>query len=426
MQEYLQLRQDNLGIFYPTYTMPYGSRQEDIDPGFVSYVRQMYQANGVVFATIQARISLFSEARLQWQRMGGGRPGDLFGTQELSVLETPWPNATTGNLLATMEQDVSLAGNSFIAREPDRLRWRRPDWMSIVLTAPPDIATTSDVIGYRYEAGGIGMGGEVEFYTTDEMCHWAPIPDPCAQFRGMSWLQPIVQEVSADLAMTKHKRKFLDNAATPNLAVTPKMQLTKEQFKEFMAITDEATRGTENAGKTLYLGFGADVHVVGADMKQMDFAVTQGHGETRICAAGRVPAIIVGVSEGLASATYSNYGQARRAFGDHWARGEWRSVCGALASIVDPPPGGPARLWYDDRDVAFLREDQKDAADIQGVESRSIRTLLDAGYLADSVVAAVAARDWTLLQHSGLFSVQLQPPNTGPPPTPDPNPGGQG
>jgi hypothetical protein len=78
------------------------------------------------------------------------------------------------------------------------------------------------------------------------------------------------------------------------------------------------------------------------------------------------------------------------------------------------------RLWYDDRDIAFLREDEKDRAEIQGLEARTIRTLLDAGYEGDSVIAAVLDSDWAKLQHTGLFSVQLQAPGAGQPTDSDP------
>jgi hypothetical protein len=82
-------------------------------------------------------------------------------------------------------------------------------------------------------------------------------------------------------------------------------------------------------------------------------------------------------------------------------------------------------LWYDARDVPFLREDEKDAAEIQGVESRTIRTLVDAGYTPASVMAAVRASDWSLLVHTGLFSVQLQKPgSTDTPALPAPTEGG--
>jgi hypothetical protein len=141
------------------YAQPgsFNSKLEDVENSFVSYVQQGYKANGVVFATIQARVLLFSEARFQWQPINSGRPGRLFGNQDLSILEYPWPNGTTGELLARMEQDVSLAGNFYCIRENDldgdRLRRLRPDWVTIVLTAPPDEATRSDIAGYWYHPG---------------------------------------------------------------------------------------------------------------------------------------------------------------------------------------------------------------------------------------------------------------------------------
>ena len=73
--------------------------------------------------------------------------------------------------------------------------------------------------------------------------------------------------------------------------------------------------------------------------------------------------------------------------------------------------------WYDDRDIAFLREDEKDAADIQSVQAAAIRQLVDAGYEPDSVIAAITAGDLARLKHSGLYSVQLQPPGTIAPPS---------
>lgn len=39
-----------------------------------------------------------------------------------------------GHWLARMEQDVSLAGNSFIARKGDWLYRLRPDWVDIIRT----------------------------------------------------------------------------------------------------------------------------------------------------------------------------------------------------------------------------------------------------------------------------------------------------
>lgn len=81
-----------------------------------------------------------------------------------------------------------------------------------------------------------------------------------------------------------------------------------------------------------------------------------------------------------------------------------------METIIPPPTG--TQLWYDDRDIAFLREDRKDQAEIQSMEAQTARTLVDAGWEAETVVAAIANQDWSLLKHTGLFSVQLQAPGS--------------
>jgi phage portal protein BeeE len=397
-------------------TLRHGRTVEEIEHNFAGYVRAGYKANGPIFAIVLARLMLFTEARFQFRRLINGRPGDLFGGEngELSLLERPWPNGTTGELLARMEQDASFAGNSYDVNEGDRLRRLRPDWVSIVLSGDPDEEFDVDVLGYAYTPGGLGRG-ETKIYLPEEVCHWSPIPDPESQYRGMSWLTPVIRELQADQAATDHKSAFFKNGASPRLVVSLKESVREEQFKKFVRAMADSTGGTDQAYKTMYLAGGADVTVAGADLRQLDFRATQGAGETRLCAAGGVPPIIVGLSEGLQAATYSNYASARRKFGDHWARPQWRSACAALASITEVPDG--SELWYDDRDIAFLREDMKDAAVIRQTDAATINTLITAGFTAESAVNAVVNGDMTLLEHSGMVSVQLQPPGEGVPET---------
>jgi hypothetical protein len=141
-----------------------------------------------------------------------------------------------------------------------------------------------------------------------------------------------------------------------------------------------------------------------------------------VCAAGGVPPIIVGLSEGLKAGTYSNYGMARRKFGDHWARPQWRSACAALSSLVKLPGGstsGAVRLWYDDRDIAFLREDEGDRAGILKEHMLTIESAVRAGFEPESAKAAVVAGDLSGMTHTGLYSVQLQPPLDNSPPAID-------
>ena len=387
--------------------------REWIEGSFEGLVQGAYRDNGIVFACMLARQLLFSEARFQFRQMRRGRPGDLFGNADLAILERPWPNGTTGDLLTKMIQHADLAGNAYVVRRNRRLKVLRPDWVTIIHGTDDDDGTGEDIdaelLGYLYHPGGRQAGKDPVVLLPNEVCHFAPIPDPTSMSIGMSWITPVIREVLGDKAATNHKQRFFENGATPNMVIKLDIaDLTK--FNQWVDQFEANHKGAANAYKTLYLGAGADTTVVGADMRQLDFKVTQGAGETRIAAAAGVPPIIVGLSEGLQAATYSNYGQARRRYADLTMRPLWRNVAGSLGSIIPIPEG--SELWYDDRDIPFLAEDVKDAAEVQGREAQTIRTLVDAGYTPDSVIDAVTAGDWERLVHSQLYSVQLQPPGT--------------
>ena len=387
--------------------------EEPIEADFESYVGRAYKANGVVFACVLARGMVFSEARFQYQRLNGGRPGDLFGDQSLSLLERPWPNGTTGELLWRMEQDASLAGNCFITLVDDRngrrLRRLRPDYVTIVTGSSNDdpFALDARVVGYIYKP----PSRDAVVLSPDRVAHYSPIPDPDAQWRGMSWLQPVVSEILADGAATKHKLKFFENGTVGSVAISYDASVSQEAVTKFAQIWKDAHAGADNAYKTFHLGGGADAKTLGADLKQLDFKVTQGAGETRIAAAAGVGAVIAQLSEGLQGSALNagNYAAAKRRFADGTIRPLWRSASAALESIVPPPAG--ARLWYDARDVSFLQEDQKDEAAIQSQQAATINSLVSAGFNPDDVIAAVTGGDLRRLTgtHSGLYSVQLQP-----------------
>jgi hypothetical protein len=309
-----------------------------------------------------------------------------------------------------MIQYADLAGNAFCVRRPEGVALLRPDWVDIVTGAPgadtdawsPDAV----VVGYVYHSGGRQSTKPAETFLPAEVAHFAPIPDPEARFRGMSWLTPIVREIQADKAATLHKEQFFENAATPNLVV--KFDLDSvEKMRPWIELFRENHEGASNAYRTLFLNAGTDATAIGHTFQEMEFKVTQGAGETRIAAAAGTPPVIVGLSEGLAAATYSNYGLAMRRFADITMRPLWRNVAASLAPIIDVPSG--AELWYDDRDVPALADDGTARATILSTNSSTLHTLISAGFEPDSAIDAVASGDLTKLAHTGLYSVQLQP-----------------
>ncbi len=402
------------------WSMPVNSwrpNEEGITSDFVGLVQGAYKSNAVVFACEMTRMALFSEARFQWRKMTNGRPGDLFGTTELSVLEKPWPGGVTGDLLTRILVDADFGGSGYVARRnerPNRLMRMRPDWVVLVLGSEdePDfanLAMDAEVLGCMYYPGGVNSGHTPVPLLVDEFAQFTPIVDPLATYRGMSWLTPIIREIQADSAATMHKLMFFENGATPQMVVTMGPDVKPENLKQFVAKMDDSHSGWQNAYKTLYLGGGADVTMVGKDLQQLDFKATQGAGETRIAAASGVHPVVAALSEGMSGSSLNagNFNSAARLVADRTLRPLWRNVAGSLQNIVIPPPDG-SELWYDDRDISFLQEDRKDAADIQFIEAQAIRQLVDAQFEPASVVAAVAAQDMTLLRHTGIPTVQGQ------------------
>lgn len=392
---------------------------------------QALQGCPPAFAAEMVRALVISQARFTFRNQpgapGGNTPRKVFGTTALSILETPWVNGTTGELLARMEWHAGLGGNSYVTRRGNELKVLRPDWVGILYGSQlepddPQHALDGRVVGYVYQQGGIHAGNQhrIETLLPDEVAHWSPIPDPESPGLGMSWITPAVREIQGDRAATEHKLKFFANGATPNLVVKGIPAMTNDSFNEIVDMMETRHRGVANAYRTLYLSEGVDATVVGSNLQQLDFKATQGAGETRISVLSRVPAPLLGISEGLAGSSLNagNFGMARRMFADTWVYPTLQDVASALAPLIDVPQY--AELWPDTTDIPLLREDGKDAADIEQTKASTIRTLIDAGFEPKTVVDAVQSQNMSLLRHTGLFSIQLQEP--GSPKLPQPGP----
>lgn len=386
--------------------------EERIGHQFTEYVTQAYQANGVVYGAVAARVALFSEVEFKFQQLADRR---LIGGRELRLLEQPWEGATTGKLATLAEVDVSTAGNFFAARREDGMLERlRPDWVTILSEVTP--SGRRKVIGYAYAESGVFANPDgAETFLPSDVCHYAPMPDPLSPVRGMSWITPVVREVAGDTAMSKHKNKFFTNAATPNMILKYPQRLQEEVKKDLRQQLSSRNEGWQAAYKTMVLDSGADPMVVGSNFEQIAFSATQAAGENRIAVASGVPASVLGIKEGLQGSALNagNYTASFRRFADLWARPAWRDFAASLSPLIVVPDG--TRLWYDDRHIAALQQDAQDEAKIRQVDAQTIRALTDAGYDPDAAVDFVRTGDARVLtgKHSGLFSVQLNPPDSG-------------
>lgn len=380
---------------------------------FEGYASLLFAADPVVWGAEQVRKAVFSQARFQYRRQ---RDGKLFGGRSLRILERPWPGARTSKLLTRMIQHADFGGNAYVLNLGRRLQLMRPDYVTIVMGSnlepdDPYLAEDAELLGFMYLPQR-SASDKARFYLPDEVAHFAPMPDPLAHFRGISWLTPVVREIQGDKQTTEHKLKFFEQGATPNVIIRFDPSQTLAQVKAFKELVEDNHNGLADAYKTMYLGGGADATVVGANLQQLDFANTIGKAETRILMAAGVHPVIAGASEGMqgASLNAGNFMQIRRLFSDVHLQDLWNEAAGALETLVNPPEG--AELAVDSRNIPFLQDDGKDQAEIQRSQSRTIAALVREGYTPESVVAAVVANDMQLLVHSGLMSVQLQPPIT--------------
>lgn len=408
------------GVGYPFLLQQTHTTPNEEEPGdFEGYTAALFKNNAVIFGLMEMRRRLFCQARFAWQQTVDGRPTKMFGSSTLGLLENPWPNGYTSDMLGRMLQDADLGGNAFVARvAADRLFRLRPDWTTIIAGSTRADAEIGDpdveVVGFLYQPGGLRGGRRAVRFLVEQVAHFAPTPDPEANWRGMSWLTPVLREVMSDNASTTHKRTFFDNGATPNMIVKLDIK-DRKRFMESAEMFRDQHEGAQNAYKTLFLGAGMDATVVGTNFQQMDFTNVQGAGEVRMALAAGVHPVMAGILKGLDASTFTNFSQARRLLSDVTLRPLWHAAAESLQPVVDFPPNASrstVRLWYDDRDVPFLQDDMTDRAKVQAEQAATINTLITAGYKADSALTAVTSGDFASLlgQHTGMTSVQLQKP----------------
>lgn len=371
-----------------------------------------YCQNGVVFAVEQRRIELFKQARFAFKRYGAGpKPmsADLFRDSALRPLDNP------AQILARMLLDADTMGNSYQVMWRDKVRRLNPGWCTIVLGSElepddPDVAWDAEPIGLIYKPPTKPDKGEV--FTWDQVAHFAPIMDPQARFRGMSWMSPVLSEVSNTNAYNRYISKYWENNATPNTVVTFDPEKDVTEIEEFRDLFLEKQAGVERSFRTAFLGGGADLKIVGSNLKDLAAKEITSDQFAKICAAGGVPPIVVTIVPGLESAsTYANYATAHRAFADLTMRPLWLDAVRALSKIVSAPAG--SELWYDTSGVSALQADALDDAEVQNKQAATMRMLWDGGAVPESVIDSVTSFDWSKLQHSGLLSVQTQAPGSG-------------
>lgn len=387
---------------------------------FVGYVREVAERNGVVSGAVTARALLISQVEFVWHNNRlSATPGRMWTNQLLAPLERPGP-VTRPELLHLAEQDVSYSGNWYAVRSGNEILRLRPDGVHVILGSDSGpvkgwVPSDARVIGITYSDPS-KTDGRVESFLPDEIIHWKPEPHPIEWWRGQSWITAVINEIRNDGQATDHTSKFFEHAATPNLIFKMDPSLTVQKVEEIAESVNRRHAGAANAYRNMFIGGGAEPVVVGSENAALNLQGIQGGYETRIATRSRVPAVVLGIREGMQGSALNagNYSQTRRLWADGWFTPTVKNLCAAVErGMFAKSRPADSDLSFDPAAVMFLQEDQKDAADIAQTNAQAIRSLVEAGYEPATVVDAVTTGDFSKLVHTGVFSVQLQPPMPG-------------
>lgn len=409
------------GLMFPTYgagAVP-GAPYLEPSSSLAAYAAEIHSRHPIVSAAVAARSFPLSQIRFRYREPGSL---DLVDDRALNVLNVRPAGMTRPAFLSTLQLHDSYAGNAYVYRRSNGgLAILDPDRVTVVMGVdgplmydnegkplPPN-PLDIEVLGYIYRPVD---GTPARYLLADEVAHWYSEPDPVAWWRGQSWVTSALGEVAADNQSRQYVRSYYEHGATPNIIVTFDATLSSDQVREYGQMVEETNGGAENAGRTMVLGGGAHPHIVGGDLSKLGLSDSRAGHDTRIALRSRVPAPILQISEGLGGSALNagNYSASRRMWVDGWFAPTADGLCEALAHLVASPG---RELTYDPSQVLLMQEDRKDEADIQQTKAQAIRALVEAGYDADSVVAAITSGDMAKLRHSGLFSVQLQPAGAG-------------
>lgn len=362
--------------------------------------------NGIAYGIFRRRTDLFAQGKFRFRRFGNPRPtlADSFSTADLLPIQPERP------LLEACELGVATAGAAYFVRDGAQLRRLAAEHCTIVLGSDrhpddPDVAWDAHKIGliYRHPGGGL----DPETWLWDEVVPFVPETDPQSPWRGISWLRPAMEDVAADDGARRYLTRFFSNHATPNTAVVFPPDVQRETVEAFRDLFLARHQGVERSFRTAFLGGGADIKVIGSSLKDLDTEAVRQQVHKDIAAAAGVPIVAAGIEQG----TYANSKESNRALADGKVRYLWSAAAEAFARAITVPAG--SELYIETASIAALQADALDDAQVLAQQAMTMRTLVDGGFVPDSVIAAVTSGDMSRLQHSGLLSVQTQAPGAG-------------
>lgn len=279
-----------------------------MDGTFESYVKEAYMRNELIYSCVQELATSAPEAPLTvYSNQEDGQLAVASHPLQ-ALLNTPNPYMSEFELWETTLQDLYLAGNAFWLKVRSKagkvveLYRMMPDKVSIV---PGE--TGLSIKNYGYEVNGI-----IQSVPTNDVVHFK-FNNPLDPFFGLPPMRAAARATQSDNEATDYVTAILQNSATPSTVITTTESLTEPQSHRLITKWKQKFSG-KHRGEPVVMQKGMDVKTLSMSLRDMEFPDLRTISESRICAAFRVPAILVGANVGLQRSTFSNYEEARRSF----------------------------------------------------------------------------------------------------------------
>jgi HK97 family phage portal protein len=276
------------------------------------------------------------------------------------LLDTPAPQTCMSQLLERMILSVGLSGEWFLLKDHGETEKGIPT----ALNPYPSCAMClrqGDVVNGVIQYWSIKQNNGSYKRVPAAAVIYDRFPNPYDPLRGISPLDAASDSVNADFFSRRHNKHQMKTHGRISGMVTFKDDMQEDTLKRFSQMWNEKYEGAENAGKTAFMGSGAEYQQLAMTSKDMDWVNGMDITREEICAAFGISTIVAG---GLKGATFSNYEQAMKAAWEETLMPIGNRITNILnRELIRPNLAGHYVEFDFLNHVSILQEDQNERVD---------------------------------------------------------------
>ena len=299
------------------------------------------------------------------------------------MLDHPNPELSPFELIEALLTDLLVYGNAFLLKERDPLARSAPHSPHAAAVGRPNMprasgrpAMADDTVralwklrpdririvpgSRRLVRAYVHRVGERDTQLAPRDVIHFRLTDPTNDLWGLSPIQVAARQIDTDNEASKFVDAFFRNAAVPFGLIKLKRTLRggEPEARRIGQRWTDRFRGLLGRFQIGVLDADAEFQRIGLTQEEMAFPELRAQTEARICAAFRVPPVLVGVKVGLDRSTFSNMAEARRFFWENTMLSLYRRVESKYAASLTPEfdrPGETVRIRFDFSAVAALQ-----------------------------------------------------------------------